>query len=133
MDDAITAHNNLAFLINAQIEPIDADISRETLLQTGFTLQQRLTCTSCDEHNAVSFTAPCKHSYCDDCLASYVKSALEPDRNFPSLCCSLSITLQSSRTHLHHDLVKRYEEKHAEIVADCSLLQQYVLSLIAAG
>ena len=123
MGDSITDHNNLAFLVNAQIEPIDASISRKPLLRTGFTFQQRLTCTSCsEEDDAISFIAPCRHSYCDDCLASYMKSALQPDGFFPPLCCNLPITLQSVRIHLNHDLVKRYEEKCAENFAACSLL-----------
>lgn len=116
MDDSITAHNDPAFLVNAQIEPIDANTSRETLLR-------RPTCTSCDsKHDAISFTAPCKHSYCDECLVSYVKSALEPDGILPPLCCNLPITLQSARAYLHNNLVKRYEEKLAEIVSACLLL-----------
>lgn len=123
MGDSITAHNNLAFMTNAQVEPIDANISRETLLQTGFTLQQRPTCISCDDKNDANlFAAPCKHGYCDECLASYVKSALEPDGNFPPGCCNLPITLQSARPHLHYDWVKSYEERYAEINAACSLL-----------
>lgn len=123
MGDSITAHNNLAFMTNAQVEPIDANISRETLLQTDFTLQQRPTCISCDDKNDANlFAAPCKHGYCDECLASYVKSALEPDGNFPPRCRNLPITLQSARPHLHYDLVKSYEERYAEINAACSLL-----------
>lgn len=123
MGDSVTAHNNLASLINAQIKPIDANTSRETLPPTGFTPIQNRTCTSCgDENDTTCFNAPCKHSYCDDCLASYMKSALEPDGTFPPQCCNLPITLQLARAHLHHDLVKRYEEKHAEIVAACPLL-----------
>ncbi len=115
MGDSIATRNNLALSVDAQMEPIEHNISHETL-------QQRLTCISCDEEDGVVlFTAPCKHSYCDDCLNSYVKSALEPDGTFPPLCCNLPITLQSARTHLHPDLVKHYEEKRAEIVAACSL------------
>lgn len=123
MRDSLTAHSSLTPMDNAQIQPINANISRETLLPNGFTLQQKLTCISCDdESDTIAFNAPCKHHYCDDCLASYVESALEPDGIFPPLCCNLPITLQSARAHLCHDLIKRYEEKHAEIVAVCSLL-----------
>lgn len=123
MDDSFTAHNNLAFLVNAQVEPIDANISQENLPRTGFTLKLSPPCVSCDDKSdSRTFTAPCKHNYCDDCLASYVKSALEPDGNFPPLCCNLPITLQSARAHLPHDLVKRYEGKYAEVFAACSLL-----------
>ena len=123
MGDATTADKNSTSLINAQIEPIDASISLETLLQTESAPQQRLICISCgDEDDTISFTASCKHSYCDDCLASYVKTALEPDGTFPPQCCKLPITLTSARAYLHHELIKRYEEKHAEILAACSLL-----------
>lgn len=125
MGDSVIAHNNLASLINAQIEPMDANTSRENTPPNGSTPMQRRTCISfsCDdEKDATWFTAPCEHSYCNDCLASYVKSALEPDGTFPHLCCNLPITLESVRAHLHHDLVKRYEEKHAEIIAACSLV-----------
>lgn len=115
MGDSIMAHNNRGSLTNAETGPIVASISHEPL-------QQTLTCISCgDENDNTSFSAPCKHSYCDDCLASYVESALEPDGVFPPRCCNLSITLQSARAHLQRDLINRYEEKHADIVAACSL------------
>ena len=123
MGDTITAQNTSSFLINPQIEPVDANISDERLPQNGFSLRQRLTCISWDDDNeAASFTAPCKHSYCDDCLVSYVKSSLEPGGVFPPVCCNLPITLQSARSHLHHDLIKRYQDKHSAILASCSLL-----------
>lgn len=123
MDDTITAQNNSAFLDSPQIEPINANISGEPLLRTGSSLRQTLTCTSCDDENdTISFTAPCRHSYCDDCLASYVKSALEPVGVFPPVCCNLPITLQSARAHLPHDLAKRYQDKHLAILTSCSLL-----------
>ena len=102
---------------------MDANTRGEAFPRTGSTSQQGPTCISCTEKiEAVPFTAPCKHSYCDDCLASYVKSALEPAGTFPPVCCNLPITLQSARAHLDHDLVKRYEEKQSEIVASCSLV-----------
>ena len=69
-------------------------------------------CIVCDdEDDGVSFTAACGRSYCDDCLASYVKVALEPDGKLPPLCCKLPITLQSTLAHLNYDLVKRYNIK----------------------
>lgn len=120
MGDTITAQNTSAFLDNPQIESIDASISGEPLLRTGSSLRQTLTCTSCDDENdTISFTASCKHTYCDDCLASYVKSALEPIGVFPPVCCNLPLTLQSARAHLPHDLVKRYQDKHLAILASC--------------
>ena len=123
MGNLDTAHSNPESQITAQIESTDANINGETFPQTGSTLQQRASCISCSEElKAVSFTAPCKHSYCDDCLAAYVKSALEPAGVFPPVCCNFPITLQSAQDHLHQDLVKRYQEKHLEIAASCSLV-----------
>ena len=123
MGDSTTADDNSAFVIYAQIEPIDASISLDTFLRTEFTPQHRFTCISCgDDNDIVFFTAPCKHSYCGDCLLSYVKSALEPDGIFPPQRCNLLNRLQSARAHLNYDLVKRYEEKHAEVVAASSML-----------
>lgn len=123
MGDATTADKNPTSLTNAQIEPIDASISPETHLQTESTPKQSLTCISCgDDNDSISFTASCKHSYCDGCLATYVKTALEPDGIFPPQCCKLPIPLKLARGYLHHDLIKRYEEKQAEIVAASSLL-----------
>lgn len=120
MGDSAIAHNNVSPLINAQMELMDANTGRETLQRTEST--QKIICISCDEEiDATCSTAPCQHSYCDDCLSSYVKSALEPDGTFPPLCCNLPLTLQLARAHLPKDLVKRYEEKHAEIVAASSL------------
>lgn len=122
MGDTITAQNRSAFPNNPQIESIDATSSGEPLLQTGPSLQETLTCTSCgDENDTISFTAPCKHTYCDDCLAPYVKSALELVGVFPPVCCNLPITLQSARAHLPDDLAERYQEKHLAILASCSL------------
>ena len=120
MDTPNTAHNNPDSLISAQIEP---SINDETLPQTGSTPQQRPSCISCsDEIEARSFTALCKHSYCDDCLASYVKIALEPAGIFPPACCNLPITLQLAQANLDHDLVKRWQKKHSEIAESCSLV-----------
>lgn len=123
MGDSFLAHDNLASPINPQIEPMDGNTSRETLPRDGATLMQRQICTSCgDEEDGTWFTAQCKHSYCDECLPSYVKSALEPAGTFPPICCNLPIKLHSARAHLPHDMVKRWERKHAEILAACSLI-----------
>ena len=113
-----TAHNNPDSPISAEIESTGASINYEALPSAGSTPQQEPSCISCsDEIEAVSFTAPCKHSYCNDCLASYVKIALESAGSFPPACCNLPITLQSAQAHLHHDLVKRWQKK-----ASCSLI-----------
>ena len=123
MDTLNITHNNPDSLISAQVESTGASINDETLPQTGSTPQQRPSCISCsDEIEATSFIAPCKHSYCNQCLDSYVKIALEPAGSFPPACCNLPITLQSAEAHLHHDLVKRWQKKHSEIVASCSLV-----------
>ena len=124
MDTPNTAHNNPDSLISAQVESIGASINDETLPQTESTPQQRPSCVGCrDEIEAVSFTAPCKHSFCNGCLAAYVNVALEPAGSFPPACCHhLPITLQSAQAHLHHDLVKRWQKKHSEIVESCSLV-----------
>lgn len=120
MDDSITAHNDPVSPTTAQI---DLSASSQTLMPSGSTVQQTHTCVSCgDTNNDMHFIAVCKHSYCDDCLASYLTSSLEPDGTFPPLCCSLPITIESARPHLHHDMAQRFERKHAEIVAACSLL-----------
>ena len=123
MDTPNTAHNDPDSLISAQVESTDARINNEMLLQTGSAPQQKLQCISCnDEVEALSFVAHCKHRYCDECLASYVKSGLEPAATFPPACCNLPITLQNAQAHLHHDLVKGWQKKHMEIVESCSLV-----------
>ena len=118
-----TAHNNPDSPISAEIESTGASINYEALPWAGSTPQQEPSCISCsDEIEAVSFTAPCKHSYCNDCLASYVKNALEPAGLFPPACCNLPITLQSVQAHIHDELVKRWQKKQLEIVESCTLV-----------
>ena len=123
MDTPSTSHSNFNSPISAQIESTGASVNVGTLPETGSTAQQRPSCVACtDEIEAVCFTAPCAHSYCDDCLASLMTFALEPAGSFPPVCCDLPITLQSAQAHLHHDLVKRWQKKHSEIIASCTLV-----------
>ena len=123
MDTPNTAHNNPDSLISAQVESTDARINNEMLQQTESIPQQKLSCISCsDEVEAVSYIAPCNHSYCDECLASYVKFALEPAGTFPPACCNLPITLQLAQAHLHRDLIKGWQKKQMEILESCSLV-----------
>lgn len=126
---SITAHNRLAVLINAQLSQ---DYSQEdfTNMQANATIQPlaqpqgpKPVCTACQEEcRPESFIAACQDTYCNDCLVSYVNSALEPGGTFPPICCDRPLTLQLLETYIPSELLYRYQAKQASIKEACSLI-----------
>lgn len=124
MADLITAHNNMARLINAQIQQdfingqLDKDGGSDQAKQT----HQSLQCISCsDMCDPSSFTATCGHAYCTGCLPDYIESALHFDSTFPPRCCNRPLTLDLVSNHVGPELTQRYKDKQSSITAACSL------------
>ena len=128
MADSVTDLKISALLINAQSELPDAHTRHERPFKVDFSPQQRPKCISCDdeeeeeEEDVKYFNSACGHSYCNGCLASYVKSALEPSGTFPPVCCKLPITIQLARDYIPQDMVRLWEDKYVAISKACSLL-----------
>ena len=89
------------------------------------TAEQLVSCVSCGETDMVGYLSlkTCEHRYCNDCITSWVKAALEPNAPFPPICCKSDATLEVLQNHLSPDLIKDFRRKEqAKTAAACPLL-----------
>ncbi|OCT47908.1 hypothetical protein CLCR_03278 [Cladophialophora carrionii] len=73
-------------------------------------------CTSCFEDTAKDDTSklPCTHSYCRQCLATLITTALENEASFPPKCCLTAIPPSTIMSVLDAKQRNSYREKAAE-------------------
>lgn len=124
MADSISAHNNMAKLVNAQIEQdfIDGQLDKDGGSAQGGQSHQSLQCISCNDMcDPDALTATCGHAYCTGCLPEYVESALQFDSTFPPQCCNRPLTLDLVSDYIGPELTQRYKDKQSSITAACFL------------
>ncbi|KAL2056758.1 hypothetical protein ABVK25_003153 [Lepraria finkii] len=84
------------------------------------TSDKQLVCTSCGDQCISILSLPCAN--CNECLASYVESALQFGETFPPQCYRVPFTLQILRASPLPKIVTDFEAKQAKIAAANSLL-----------
>lgn len=74
-------------------------------------------CRACAEKNDAdgSYTAPCEHNYCDDCLKGLFSLSMKDETVYPPRCCRQPIPYDDVRLFLGAELARDFDAKREEL------------------
>ena len=91
------------------------------LVSRSLTVEQRtrvLVCSCCfnivSRRKAIQLVDKCSHIYCDKCLHTMFRMAINDEASFPPKCCSMTIDLKLVKHLLHRPRIKAYEKVASE-------------------